>query len=97
MMTNVDRPVPSRASISSTAASVGAGVLIFLGIVFQLCELGYVHLASDSHWVISLLLESLWSAVDGWLKSAGIGDAFLFWPLVLVLVGGAILFSKKKA
>jgi len=95
-MVNVDRPASSRTSISSTAASVGAGVLIFLGIVFQLCELGYAHLASGSQWVFSLLLESLWSGLDGWLRAAGIGDAFRFWPLALVLAGCAILLSRGK-
>jgi hypothetical protein len=95
-MMNVDRPVPSRASISSAAASVGAGVLILVGIVFQSCELGYAHLASDSHWIVSLLLESLWGALDGWLKSAGSGDAFRFWPLALVLAGCAILLSRSR-
>lgn len=96
MMTNVDRPVPSRSSVSSAAASVGAGVLIFLGIVFQLCELGYARLASGSQWVFSLLVESLWSALDGWLRVAGLGDAFRYWPLVLVLAGCAILLSRKQ-
>jgi len=97
MMTNVDRRIPSATSTSSAAATMGAAVLIFLGVLFQLCELGYAHLTTDSHWVASLILESLWSLVDGWVKAAALGDAFRFWPLALVLAGCAILVSRRKA
>jgi hypothetical protein len=97
IMTNVDRRVPSPTSTSSAAATLGAAVLIFLGIVFQLCELGYAHLTTDSHWIVSLLLESLWSVLNGWVKMAAMGDAVRFWPLALVLAGCAILFSRRTA
>jgi hypothetical protein len=97
MMTSVERRASSRTSTQSAAATLGATVLIFLGIVFQLCELGYAHLTTDSHWVASLLLESLWSVVDGWVKSAAMGDSFRFWPLALVLAGCAILASRRRA
>jgi hypothetical protein len=97
MMTNVDRRFPSASSTSSAAARAGAAVLIFLGIVFQLCQLGYAHLATNSHWIASLLLASLWGLVDGWLKTAAIGDSFRFWPLALVLAGCAVLLSRRKA
>ena len=97
MMTNVDRRVPSATSTASAAATLGAAVLIFLGIVFQLCELGYAHLATDNHWVASLIIESLWSLVDGWVKAVALGDAFRFWPLALVLAGCAILLSRRKS
>lgn len=95
MMTNVDRRVPSATSTSSAAATLGATVLIFLGIVFQLCELGYAHLTAGTHWVASLIIESLWSLVDGWVKAVALGDGFRFWPLALVLAGCAILFSRR--
>jgi len=96
MMTNVRR-VSSSTSTSSAAATLGAAALILVGIVFQLCELGYAHLTTDGHWVASLLLQSLWSLVDGWVRMAAIGDAFRFWPLALVLAGCAILFSRRTA
>jgi len=97
MMTSVDRRGPSRTSTQSAAATLGATILIFLGIVFQLCELGYAHLTNDSHWVASLLLESLWSVANGWVNSAAMGDAFRFWPLALVLAGCALLVSRRAA
>ncbi|HEX4003680.1 MAG TPA: hypothetical protein VHX36_13605 [Candidatus Acidoferrales bacterium] len=98
MMTNVERRAPSSTtSTSSTAATMGAAVLIFLGIVFQLCELGYAHLTTDSHWIASLLLQSFWSVLDGWVKTQAIGDSFRFWPLALVLAGCAILMSRRPA
>lgn len=97
MMTNAERRVPSSVSTSSAAATLGAAVLIFVGIVFQLCELGYAHLTTNSHWVVSLLLQSLWSLADGWMKAAAIGDSFRFWPLALVLAGCAILLSRRTA
>jgi hypothetical protein len=97
IMTNVDRRVPSPACSSSAAATLGAAVLIFLGIVFQLCELGYAHLTTDGHWIASLLLESLWGVLDGWVKTAAMGDSFRFWPLALVLAGCALLLSRRTA
>lgn len=96
MMTNVERRVPSPASTSSAAATLGATVLILVGIVFQLCELGYAHL-TDSHWVVSLLLQSLWSLANGWAKAAAMGGSFRFWPLAFVLAGCAILLSRGTA
>jgi hypothetical protein len=95
MMTSVERRGHSRTSTQPAAATLGATILIFLGIVFQLCELGYAHLTADSHWIASLLLQSLWSVVDGWVNSAGMGDAFRFWPVALVLAGCAILASRR--
>jgi hypothetical protein len=97
IMTKADPRVPSRTSTQSAAASLGAGVLIFLGIMFQLCELGYAHLTTDSRWIVSLLLQSIWSMLDGWVKTAAIGDAFRFWPLALVLAGCAVLLSHRRA
>jgi hypothetical protein len=97
IMANVERRVPSSTSTSSAAATLGAAALIFVGIVFQLCELGYAHLTTDSHWIVSLLLESLWSVLDSWVKMAAMGDAFRFWPLALVLAGCAILLSRRTA
>jgi len=97
MMTNVERRATSSTSTSSAAATLGAAILIFLGIVFQLCELGYDHLMTDSHWIASLVLQSLWSVLDGWVKTAAIGDSFRFWPLALVLAGCAILMSRRAA
>lgn len=97
MMTNVDRRIPSTTSISSPAVTLGAFVLISLGVVFQLCELGFAHLSRDNHWFASLVLESLWSLVDGWVKAAALGDGFRFWPLAFVLAGCAVLMSRKRA
>jgi hypothetical protein len=96
MMTNVERRVPSATS-TSPAAAMGAFVLILLGVLFQLCELGYAHLSADSHWVASLILASLWSLVDGWVKAAALGDGFRFWPLALVLAGCAVLTIRRNA
>ncbi|HTW21981.1 MAG TPA: hypothetical protein VMD78_00175 [Candidatus Baltobacteraceae bacterium] len=97
MMTNVDRRISSATSTSSPAVTLGAFVLISLGVAFQLCELGYAHLSKDSHWFASLILESLWSLLDGWVKAAALGDGLRFWPLAFVLAGCAVLMSRRRA
>jgi hypothetical protein len=76
---------------------VAAALLVFLGIVFQLCELTYGRFSAGSLWFISVIGENIWNVVDACLKAQAPDGAFRFWPLLLVLAGCAILVSRRTA
>jgi hypothetical protein len=94
-MANADPQIPFRTLTRPTGAMLGAGLLVFLGIVFQLCELTYGRFSTNSFWLISVIGGSIWNMVEVCLKAQAFDGAFRFWPLVLVLAGCAILLTGR--
>lgn len=74
----------------------GAGLLILVGLVFQLGALGYGHVQPDNVWVASTIVESGWSMVVAQLDAQGVQDFTKFWPLLLISMGLAILLVKRR-
>jgi hypothetical protein len=94
-MANTDRQLPLQTFTRPTGAMLAAGLLVFLGIVFQLCELTYGRFSTNSFWLLSMIGESIWNMVDACLKAQASDGAFRFWPLLLVLAGCAILLTRR--
>ena len=94
-MANTDRQLPFRTFTRPTGAVLGAGLLVFLGIVFQLFELSYGRFSADSFWLLSMIGESMWNILEVCLKAQALEGAFRFWPLLLVLAGCAILLAGR--
>ena len=96
-MANANRQLPFQTITRPTGAMLGAGLLIFLGIVFQLCELTYGRFSAGSFWLVSVIGESIWNVLEVCLKAQASEGAFRFWPLLLVLAGCAILLAGRAA
>jgi hypothetical protein len=94
-MANRDRQLPFQTFTRPTGPMLGAGLLVFLGIVFQLCELTYGRFSTNSFWLLSMIGESIWSVLAACLKAQAFDGAFRFWPLLLVLAGCAILLTGR--
>jgi hypothetical protein len=94
-MANTDRQLPFQTFTRPTGAMLGAGLLVFLGIVFQLCELSYSRFSAGSFWLISVIGESIWNILEACLKAQVYDGALRFWPLLLVLAGCAILVTGR--
>jgi hypothetical protein len=92
-MTNEDRRAPSQTFTHSTAIIPGAALLVLVGVVLQLGELGYGHPNLDNFWMLSVISGAFCSLVDACLKATALAGLLRFWPLVLVVVGCAILMS----
>jgi hypothetical protein len=96
-MANTDPQLPFQSLTRPTGAMLGAGLLVLLGIVFQLWELSYSRFSAGSFWLISVIGESIWNILEAFLKAQADEGAFRFWPLLLVLAGCAILLTGRTS
>ncbi|MGA3293769.1 MAG: hypothetical protein ABSE45_07275 [Candidatus Acidiferrales bacterium] len=96
-MTSEDRRAPLHTFTRSTALIPGAALLILVGVVLQLGELGYGRLNLDNFWMLSVISSAICSLFDACIRSTALAGMFQFWPLVLVVIGCAILMSGPQS
>ena len=89
------------ASIVETASSMGfpvasATLLILFGIVFQVVELTCRNLHLGNLWLLSVLTSDIWNILSVHFNVPTIGDALLYWPLVMICMGLAILLAVRE-
>jgi hypothetical protein len=94
-MTNANQRTTTSIS-GSIAISAVATVLILVGLVFQVSELGYAHLRPDNIWLVSVLASNIWNILSLRMNTAAIGDFLRFWPLLLVSLGFAIMLATRQ-
>ena len=95
-MTNAERQ-HTAASFSGAAVIVAlAGLLILLGVVFQMAQLGYGHVRPDNIWLFSVIASGIWNILSLRLNAPGLFELFRFWPLVLVGFGVAIMLATRE-
>jgi hypothetical protein len=96
-MTKAERQPSYEAPVSGAAILMaGAGLLILLGIVFQLAELGYGHMDSSNWWLLSVLASNLWNMVAAHTNMPALQEMFTFWPLLLVCTGSVMMLAVKQ-
>jgi hypothetical protein len=83
-------------SVAARVAGMVAGLLILLGIVFQLGELGYGHVPAHDWWLISTVTQAVWSLVALKVNGPALGQVLRFWPLILVSMGLGILMLRLE-
>jgi len=81
--------------ISRTAGMIVAGLLIFIGLVFQLGQFICDHVSATGYWLIHVIAANLWSALVLRLNALGLGPVLHLWPLLLVGFGLAILLALQ--
>jgi hypothetical protein len=92
---------PARNGNGSKAASgtgilmAVAGLMILLGVVIQLAELGYGQLVPGEGWLVSLVANQLWSFVVLHMNIPALRVALEYWPLVLVGLGCSALLAMR--
>lgn len=75
---------------------VGAGLLIIVGLVFQLGELGYGNLGPGNFWLVSVIGECVWHLLVARLNALDMHELTGFWPLLPVSFGLAILLVARQ-
>lgn len=96
-MTNANGRQSVTASIERVRfPEAGATLLILLGIVFQLGELGYGHLQSGNLWFFSTMLTDIWNILSLRLNVPALAELLRYWPLALVGLGLAILLATHE-
>jgi len=89
---------PQRVSapmVSRTVAFIAAGLLIFVGLVFQLGEFICSQLNATGYWLIHIIAMNIWNALVLRLSALGFEGILRFWPLLLVGFGLAILLALQ--
>jgi hypothetical protein len=81
---------------SARIPAAGATLLILLGIVLQLGELGYSHLRLDNLWLFSMMVGDIWNILSMRLNLPSSGEVLRYWPLILVGLGLAILLATQE-
>jgi len=94
-MTNANQRMTTSIS-GSVAISAVATVLILVGLVFQVSELGYAHVRPDNVWLFSVLASNIWNILSLHMNTAAIHDFLRFWPLLLVSLGFAIMLATRQ-
>ncbi|MFY9803221.1 MAG: hypothetical protein WA211_08310 [Candidatus Acidiferrales bacterium] len=74
----------------------GATLLILLGVLFQLGQLGYGHLGLGNLWFFSMMLTDIWNILSMRLNIPALGEVLRYWPLALVGLGFAILLATHE-
>jgi hypothetical protein len=89
--------VPGGPSVSGEAMLMAcAGLLILLGIVFQLAVLGYGHINAGDFWLVSVIATNLWGVAAEHLNLPALQEIFTYWPLLLVCTGFVMLLALKQ-
>ena len=90
-MTDARPQLVSTPLVARTVAFLAGGLLIFVGVVFQLGELLGSQLNATSDWLIHMIAVNIWNALVLRLNAPGFEHVLRFWPLLLVGFGLAIL------
>jgi hypothetical protein len=80
----------------SSLKFLAAILLILLGIVLQLSELGYGHLRAENFWLVSMIATSLWNLFAVHANAPGVHELVSFWPLLLICLGLGGLLTEKS-
>jgi hypothetical protein len=97
MMTNASQQSPMQGSMEGVSlATVGAGVLILVGVAFEVAQLGYAHLTGDGLWFFSVLASNIWNMLALRFNAPAMQQVTQFWPLVLIGAGLAMLLAKQQ-
>jgi hypothetical protein len=92
---------PENASVSEATSSSGfpvasATLLILFGIVFQVVELTCRNLHFGNLWLLSVLAADIWNILSMHFNVPSIGAVLLYWPLVMICLGLAILLAVRE-
>lgn len=96
-MTNLDRNSIQRAESchnQRTTWAIGAGALIVLGLALQWIQVLFTQFVSQNSWFFATLFGETWNMIAVWLSVAPWRQDVQYWPLLLVITGAAILFSR---
>ena len=90
-MTDARPQLASSPIVSRTVAFIAAGLLILVGVAFQLGGLLGSQLDATSDWMVHMIAMNIWSVLVLQLNAIGFGPVLHFWPLLLVGFGLAVL------
>jgi hypothetical protein len=75
---------------------ITAAMMILVGVVFQVGELGLSHLRLDNLWQVSVVASDLWNLVVTRIGGPTVTQVLRYWPLVLVGLGFSIMLATQE-
>lgn len=85
---------PGHCTRKSHIASLFAAVLIALGLVLQWTELFFTRVVAHNAWLFTTLFGEIWNIIDLSPSATQWHQNLYYGPLLLVIIGAAILFSR---
>lgn len=73
-----------------------AAILIVLGLVLQWTELLFTRIVAHNAWLFTTLFGEIWNIIDLSPSVTQWHQNLFYWPLLLVIIGAAILFSRSN-
>jgi hypothetical protein len=74
----------------------GSALLIMVGLVFQVGEIGFGHFRVDNLWLVSVVASDLWNLMAARLGGPSLTEVLRFWPLILVGLGLSIMLATQE-
>ncbi|HTZ74085.1 MAG TPA: hypothetical protein VMB47_09200 [Candidatus Aquilonibacter sp.] len=93
-MANAERNSSNHGCNGGTIAMAGAALLIALGVALQWIELLFARFVADNSWFFATLFGETWNMINVWLSAAAWHQDLQYWPMLFVITGAAILFSR---
>jgi hypothetical protein len=75
---------------------VGSALLVMVGLVLQVGEIGFGHFRIDNLWLISVVASDLWNLVAARLGGPSLTEVLRYWPLILVGLGLSIMLATQE-
>jgi uncharacterized membrane protein YeiB len=93
-MRDAERNSSNHTVDNRTTVAIAAGILMLVGSALQWVELLFTRFVSDNSWLFATLFGQAWNMINVWLSAAQWHQDLQYWPLLLVITGGVILFSR---
>ena len=75
---------------------ITSALMILVGVVFQVGELGLSHFRLDNLWQVSVVASDLWNLVVTHLGGPTLTQVLRYWPLLLVGLGLATMLATQE-
>ncbi len=75
---------------------VGSALLVMIGLVFQVGEIGVGHFRMDNLWLVSVLASDLWNLLAARVGGPSFAEVLRYWPLILVGLGFSIMLATQE-
>jgi uncharacterized membrane protein len=75
---------------------ITAALMILVGVVFQVGELGLSHIRLDNLWLVSVVASDLWNLIATRLGGPTVTQVLRYWPLILVGLGFSIMLATQE-
>ena len=87
---------PSNMISGSSLWMLGSALLVIVGLVFQVGEIGFGHFRVDNLWLVSVVASDLWNLLAARMGAPSLAEVLRFWPLILVGLGLSIMLATQE-